>query len=91
MVKLNAEELGTPSFADTNFILYPNPAKETITIKVNQDVAIGEVKIYNILGQLVQVNTNLNETIDVSGLKIGSYFIRIVSDKGTASAKFIKE
>lgn len=43
------------------------------------------------LGQLVQVNTNPNETIDVSALKTGTYFIRFVSDKGTASAKFIKE
>ena len=69
----------------------PNPVKETLTIKTNQDVLINNVSIYNTLGQLVQIITNPNETIDVSGLNTGSYFIKIVSDKGTASGKFIKE
>ena len=52
---------------------------------------MSSISIYNMLGQLVQVNTNPNEAIDVSGLKTGSYFIRIVSDKGTASGKFLKD
>ena len=69
----------------------PNPAKETITIQTNQEALINNISIYNMLGQLMQVNTNPNETIDVSGLKTGSYFIKIVSDKGTASGKFLKE
>ncbi len=49
------------------------------------------VSIYNMLGQLVQVHTNPTGSIDVSGLQSGSYFMRIASDKGSASGKFIKE
>ena len=30
-------------------------------------------------------------TIDVSGLQSGSYFVRITSDKGSATGKFLKE
>ncbi|MCA6422298.1 MAG: T9SS type A sorting domain-containing protein [Flavobacterium sp.] len=29
--------------------------------------------------------------IDVSGLESGSYFVRITSDKGSATGKFLKE
>jgi uncharacterized repeat protein (TIGR01451 family) len=73
------------------FILSPVPAKNSLTITAKQDVVISSLSIYNTLGQLVQVSTNPNETIDVSGLQSGSYFIRITSDKGSANEKFIKE
>jgi hypothetical protein len=54
-------------------------------------VVLSSVNIYNTLGQLVQVNTNPNETIDVSSLQSGSYIVRITSDKGSATGKFLKE
>ena len=84
--------LGTQDFDfGSVFSLSPVPAKNSLTITTKQDVMMRSVSIYNTLGQLVQVNTNPNETIDVSGLQSGSYFIRITSDKGSASGKFIKE
>jgi hypothetical protein len=73
------------------FTLSPVPAKNSLTITTKQDVVVSSVNIYNTLGQLVQVNTNPNETIDISSLKSGSYFVRITSDKGSATGKFLKE
>ena len=73
------------------FTLSPVPAKNSLTITTKQNVIVTSLSIYNTLGQVVQVNTNPNETIDVSGLQSGSYFIRIMSDKGIATGKFIKE
>ena len=84
--------LGTQDFEfGTVFSLSPVPAKNVLTITTKQNVVMSSVSIYNTLGQLVQISTNPNENIDVSGLKTGSYFIKIVSDKGTASSKFVKE
>ena len=84
--------LGTQDFVFSSvFSLSPVPAKNVLTITTNQAVVMSSVSIYNMLGQVMQVNTNPNETIDVSDLKTGSYFIKIVSDKGTASGKFLKE
>ncbi|MGC4041272.1 MAG: T9SS type A sorting domain-containing protein [Flavobacterium sp.] len=84
--------LSTPDLDFTNmFTLSPVPAKNSLTITTKQDVAISSINIYNTLGQLVQVNTNPSATIDVSELKSGNYLIRIVSDKGTANSKFIKQ
>ena len=84
--------LGTQDFEFSNvFTLSPVPAKNVLTITTKKAVVISSINIYDTLGQLIQVSTNPNETIDVSGLKTGSYFIKIVSDKGTASGKFLKE
>ncbi|MFN3755076.1 T9SS type A sorting domain-containing protein [Flavobacterium sp.] len=73
------------------FSLSPVPTKNVLTITAKESVVMTSVSIYNTLGQLVQVNTNPTETIDVSGLQSGSYFIKIISDKGNATGKFIKE
>jgi hypothetical protein len=73
------------------FSLSPVPTKDVLTISTKQAVVVSSINIYNTLGQLVQVNTNPNETIDVSGLQSGSYFVRITSDKGSATGKFLKE
>ncbi|WP_264519820.1 T9SS type A sorting domain-containing protein [Flavobacterium sp. N1994] len=69
--------------------IYPNPATTVLNIKL--DAEIKSVSIYNTLGQIVQEHLSSNKTIDVSVLKTGSYFIKIISDKGTVSSKFIKE
>ncbi|MFN3752506.1 T9SS type A sorting domain-containing protein [Flavobacterium sp.] len=71
--------------------VYPNPANTKLNITLPQSINLKSISIYNTLGQLVQVDTNPTETIDVSGLKTGSYFIKIISDEGTASSKFIKQ
>ncbi|MGL2963391.1 DUF7619 domain-containing protein [Flavobacterium sp. RSB2_4_14] len=73
------------------FSLSPVPTKNTLTISTKEPLVMSSVSIYNTLGQMVQVITNPSETIDVSGLKTGSYFIKIISDKGSTTGKFVKE
>lgn len=73
------------------FSLSPVPAKNNLTITNRQNITINSLSIYNTLGQLIRVETNPNETIDVSGLKTGTYFIKLITDKGISSTKFIKE
>jgi len=86
------QSLGTTDFDfGSVFSLSPVPAKNNLVITANQSISISSISIYNTLGQLVQVSTNPTETIDVSGLKTGSYFIKISSDRGNATAKFLKE
>ncbi|MEK8179941.1 T9SS type A sorting domain-containing protein [Flavobacterium buctense] len=75
----------------TMFGLSPVPTNDLLTITAKDSVVMTSVNIYNTLGKLVQVNTNPTETIDVSGLSSGSYFIKIISDRGSATSKFIKE
>lgn len=71
--------------------VYPNPVKNELNVILNNNLETRLINIYNTLGQLVQENVNPNETIDVSALKSGPYFIKVISDKGSASSKFLKE
>jgi hypothetical protein len=72
------------------FSLYPNPTDSVLNIKTQKDIAISSTSIYNTIGQLVLISTGDRNSIDVSSLKTGSYFIKIVSNIGTTSSKFIK-
>jgi hypothetical protein len=73
------------------FKISPIPAKEVLNITSNQSLIILSINIYNTIGQSVLVNHTNNNQVDVSNLKTGTYFIKIVSDKGTLNSKFIKE
>lgn len=78
-------------YFDNYFTLSPNPTNAILNINVKQNINISLINIYNALGQLVLTITKPSYTIDVSNLKTGTYFIKIVSDKGTLNSKFIKE
>lgn len=74
------------------FTLFPNPVNETLNIVTTKEIEVQSIAVYNILGQLVIAlpNVKVISKIDVSNLKTGKYFIKIDSDKGSSSMKFIK-
>ncbi len=73
-----------------NVVIYPNPAKNQITIKGEFDTN-ESITIYNILGQKVMEKASISneEKVDVSKLSNGIYTIYFNTSK--ASYKFIKE
>ncbi|EJL60335.1 DUF7619 domain-containing protein [Flavobacterium sp. CF136] len=86
--------LGTPDFEFSNyFTLYPNPVNDVLNINAVQAIEIQSLAIYDILGQLVIAVPNAKSVsnIDVSKLRTGTYFIKVKSDKGSSSMKFIKK
>ncbi len=75
------------------FELAPNPAKDSVNIQAKNDIELSSISIYNTLGQLLVVIPNAKETIsiDVSKLTSGTYFVKVITDKGTSNSKLIKE
>lgn len=85
------QRLGNQDFEfSTNFTLYPNPVKDILHIKSTNVLSVYSVSIYNPLGQLLQVITNPTEEINVAELKTGNYFIKVITDKGSSSSRFVK-
>jgi len=85
--------LGTQDFEFSNYFnVYPIPADEVLNISAIQNVEIQSIAVYDILGQMVIALPNVKDIskIDVSNLSSGNYFIKIKSDKGSSSLKFIK-
>lgn len=70
--------------------LYPNPAKSTVSFK-NAD-KIKSIDIYESTGRKVKTVKLESESINVSDLKSGSYYLEITLNDGTLSfEKLIKE
>jgi Leucine-rich repeat (LRR) protein len=85
--------LGTQDVEFSNYFkVYPIPADEVLTISAIQNVEIQSIAVYDILGQMVIALPNFKDSskIDVSNLSSGNYFIKIKSDNGSSSLKFIK-
>lgn len=71
-------------------VLYPNPAKETVSFK-NAD-KIKSVDIFEPTGRKVRTVKMDGEQINVSGLKAGNYYLEIsLKDGSTAFEQLIKE
>ena len=71
--------LGTPEITQGDFGMYPNPAKNSLTITSTTD-PIAIIELYNILGQRVlnfSFDQSLSEKINISGLNSGMYMVRI--------------
>ena len=69
-------------------VLYPNPAKNSISLSGIELSEIQEIQIYNQLGQLVKtVNTSFN-TINTSSLNQGIYNMVIKTQKEEIVTKF---
>jgi hypothetical protein len=71
-----------------NFTIYPNPITETLIIQT--DIAIERVEIYNMLGQLVQSESN-TKNVNVSKLSAGLYTVKVTTDAGVKVQKVVKK
>lgn len=76
----------------SKFKLYPNPVNDILTLS-SESLTISNIKIYNLLGQLIiekRINS-LVDTIDVSTIQSGTYSILIESNDSKEFFKIIKK
>ena len=84
--------LANKKFNLDNYIsLSPNPAKDLLNITSQDFENVKSISIYNMLGKLIQTTANPNKSINVSHLRTGNYIIKLITEKGEISKKFIKE
>ena len=81
--------LSSDKFTQANFTIYPNPATDVLNIELQDDATLENVTIYNNLGQ--KIKTIKQNTIDVSILAKGLYFVEVTTNQGKASKKVIVE
>lgn len=85
--------LSTESGSDAldGFSMFPNPATNVLNVAAAS--TISNVKVYNLVGQVV-VNQSVNalsDAIDVSNLKSGAYLVQVTAEGQTGTYKFIKQ
>lgn len=73
--------------------IFPNPAKEQITISSSSPIRL--IKMFSVDGKLVlqknNANNVLSQSINISELNAGIYFLNCITEEGERSFKIIKE
>ena len=71
------------------FSVFPSPTSDILNIE--SETTITQIEIHNLFGQLVKSNKNQN-TIDISSVSQGVYFIKVKDENGNFGAqKVVKE
>lgn len=88
----NGLTLNTPDFVvDNNFFVYPVPAKNQISFSNPNNFDVKQVTITDVTGKLVVSNPTISSnSIDVSNLQTGVYFITFTTDGFSTVKKFVK-
>lgn len=82
--------LVVPENDKLDITIFPNPVAETLFI-TSEGIRIENIKIYSIRGnQVIEASANEN-SLDVSNLSEGLYFIEISSSEGKSVQKFVKK
>ena len=92
VIECSFKYVGINSKQFTGFNLYPNPAKDVVTV-VSTTKDNANIEIFNGIGSLVQT-VEMNDTklvIDVSSFASGIYTIRLTNERGSTTLKFVKE
>ncbi|SRX52749.1 T9SS type A sorting domain-containing protein [Aequorivita sp. CIP111184] len=86
--RFTPQPLSIEDFTQNNFQISPNPASEFLNIETQ--LSNYNFSIYNSLGQKVIGALSTNQ-IDISNLSNGIYYIKIETETGSATKKFIKQ
>lgn len=86
--------LAVNSFNNGVFSIYPNPAKNVVSIKLkdNSNVTLKSALVYDLTGKVVLQTSELNQPINVEKIATGTYILSISDSENKSYAqKFIKE
>jgi len=73
-----------------NLKFYPNPAKNELIIE-NCELRINQIEVVDLSGKIVNREQYNGKCINVSALSQGIYFLKIETNNGIVTKKFIKE
>ena len=75
--------------AASDIFIYPNPTSDFVRVEMDKNYVSITIEIYDILGKkLITVKEDV-ENINIRNLRNGIYFLKLITDKGEASIKFI--
>lgn len=85
--------LSTDEFSSNTFNIFPNPSSSVFNIKMKQANSF-DYEVYNISGQLIKQNRNINTSgntyaLDMSNYASGVYFLKLTTNNATTTKKLI--
>jgi len=83
--------LNTQEFTLAAIKLSPNPTTGNLFFSYNGSLKGAQVKVYDVLGRIMQSETLMDNTLNVSNLNSGMYFLNLNFEGQRAQLKFIKK
>jgi len=94
LLVVEGSTLSVESFNNGVFAIYPNPAKSTINIQLqnNSNVTLKSVLVYDLTGKVVLSTGNVTQPINIEKLAAGTYILKASDiENKSYTQKFIKE
>jgi hypothetical protein len=79
------------SFVSKQIDIYPNPTTNFLNIETKGQLFINEIVVYNLIGKVVKKEKNITNGIQLQGLSKGAYILKMITDKGVAIKRIVKE
>jgi serine protease AprX len=88
-----ANGLSVNSFSKSDFLVYPNPTSDAVSVSLPKGIDFGNTIIYSVLGQKVleKTTTKQDPFISLKFLNKGTYLYKIESNGFSKSGKIIKQ
>jgi len=88
-----ANGLSVTAFSKNDFIVYPNPSTDSVSVTLNEGFNSGNIVFYTVLGQKVleEKITTASSVISIKSLSKGTYLYNILSNGFVKSGKIVKE
>lgn len=88
--KIQDASFGTLDFEKNEFSLFPNPAKNSISIKLSNDNLATKITIFDLTGKLLlsqKLENNPENTISTAALTKGIYMVSVETENGISYSK----
>jgi uncharacterized repeat protein (TIGR01451 family) len=78
------QQLGVGEFENTDFIFYPNPVSDIVTIQVKNEGTIANIAVYDVSGKMIMAQKPTNalsiQTLNLSSVSKGMYLLEVTTD-----------
>jgi glucose/arabinose dehydrogenase len=88
--KIQDASFGTLDYEINEFSLFPNPAKNSISIKLSNDNLATKIAIFDLTGKLLlsqKLENNPENTISIASLTKGIYMVSVETENGVSYSK----
>ena len=91
-ITVQTTNVGVVNYLANNVTLFPNPAREYVDVRVDGDVNVTAMEVFDVYGKLINTVVVVDNPtrINVSGLADGMYYVRVTTDNGTVTKSFVK-
>lgn len=92
LYKIIDTSLNTSSFDKASISIYPNPTSDELFVKNENNIELSSIKITDLTGKTVAYQNSQLNSINISNLSKGMYFVTIKEKNGSIStSKIIKQ